>query len=240
MSLEDNFQTHILDQHRIAKEATGYKAPLFKRMVNERGALQAAKDLLNGPNRISEGLTNLVLYGRLDLSLEANVIKHEWRSLFNVEQLETAVRRLNELDCPVDNEVIQYIEKLKSGNKIKSERKSYTTNSIIRDQGLPKIIKELYEYKCQICNTRLEAQNYWYAEAAHIKPLGSPHEGEDALENILCLCPNHHKLFDIGGISIDNDFTVKPLNTKLNIANGHNIDLSSIQYHRNWCAKANK
>lgn len=240
MSIEETFQTHILDQHRIAKEATGYKAPLFKRMVNERGALQTAKDLLNGPNRISDGLTNLVLHSRLDLSLEANVIKPEWRSLFNLEQLETAIKRLNELDYTVDNEVTQYIEKLKSNNRRKPERKSYTTNSIIRDQGIPKKIKELYEYKCQICNTRLEAHNYWYAEAAHIKPLGDPHEGDDMLENILCLCPNHHKLFDIGGIFIENDFTVKPLNTKLNIANGHTIDLSSIQYHRNWCEKANK
>jgi len=123
MSIEETFQTHILDQHRIAKEATGYKAPLFKRMVNERGALQTAKDLLNGPNRISDGLTNLVLHGRLDLSLEANIIKPEWRSLFNLKQLETAISRLNELDYTVDNEVTEYIEELKSNSKRKLKEK---------------------------------------------------------------------------------------------------------------------
>lgn len=37
-----------------------------------------------------------------------------------------------------------------------------------------------------------------YAEAAHIRALGSPHNGPDVIENVLCLCPNHHVLFDNG------------------------------------------
>ncbi len=59
MSLEQEFEIHILEQHQISKEETGYKAPQFLSMVRNRGALQTARDLLVGPNKISEGLTRL-------------------------------------------------------------------------------------------------------------------------------------------------------------------------------------
>jgi len=270
MTLEQQFESHILQQHQIAKDETGYKAPLFKRMVTERGALQTAKDLLVGPNKISEGLTRLVLHNRLDLSLEANVIKPEWRSLFSDEELKSAAKRLKELKYPIDETYEDYIHKkvttevsvlpqLESynnevtnsdsqthptltnqnkggiGDHLLPERKSYETNKIIRDQGLPKQVKEMYEYKCQICEMRLEVGNYWYAEAAHIRALGNPHNGKDALNNILCLCPNHHKLFDIGGFYIEDDLTIPILNKKLYRHKNHSLDFDAIRYHRAWC-----
>ncbi|MCX5892441.1 MAG: HNH endonuclease, partial [Deltaproteobacteria bacterium] len=37
----------------------------------------------------------------------------------------------------------------------------------------------------------------------HIKPLGSPHDGPDVRENILCVCPNHHVMLDYGVIELD-------------------------------------
>ena len=233
MSVEKDFENHILEQHRISKEETGYKAPLFRSMVSERGALQTARDLLVGPNKISEGLTRLVLHNRLDLSLEANVIKPEWRELFTTDELGTAVRRLRELEYPVAPDIESYLSQ-----QSKPKRKSYESNKIIRDQGLPLIIKEMYEYKCQICGVRLESGDYWYAEAAHIRALGEPHNGSDTIENILCLCPNHHKLFDIGGIYIENDLTVPQLGRRLTVNEKHKLDVSAIEYHRQWCKQS--
>ncbi|WP_318474153.1 HNH endonuclease [Photobacterium leiognathi] len=230
MSHEQDFEIYIMEQHRISKEETGYKAPLFRSMVSERGALQTARDLLVGPNKISEGLTRLVLHNRLDLSLEASVIKPEWRGLFTIDELGTAVRRLRELKYPIDSDIEDYLKQ-----EIKPKRKSYETNKIIREQGLPLKVKELYEYKCQMCGIRLEAGDYWYAEAAHIRALGEPHNGLDTIENILCLCPNHHKLFDIGGIYVENDLTVPQLGKRLHKSEEHNLDIASIEYHRQWC-----
>jgi predicted restriction endonuclease len=57
-------------------------------------------------------------------------------------------------------------------------------------------IKRLYDNTCQICRTRLVTASGPYSEGAHIRPLGIPHNGPDTLENILCLCPNCHALFD--------------------------------------------
>ena len=47
-----------------------------------------------------------------------------------------------------------------------------------------------------------------YSEGAHIRGVGSPHNGPDTPENMLCLCPNDHVLFDKGAIYIDDGLTV--------------------------------
>lgn len=233
MTLEQEFDKHIREQHRIAKQATGYKAPAFLQMINERGAVQAAHDLLVGKTKIHEGLTQLVLHNRLDLSLEANVIKPEWRSLFSDAEIQTAISRLRQLNFPVDY-ATENVESQES-HREQPQRRSYETNAIIRDQGLPKKVKEIYEYKCQVCSFRLEAGDYWYAEAAHIRPLGSPHNGADTIDNLLCLCPNHHKLFDLGGFFIEDNYEISGTNATLHVDSIHNLDAEAIRYHRNWC-----
>jgi putative restriction endonuclease len=59
-----------------------------------------------------------------------------------------------------------------------------------------------------MCALRLDTPAGPYAEGAHIRPLGAPHRGPDTLDNLLCLCPNHHLLFDIGAITIADDMTL--------------------------------
>ena len=53
-----------------------------------------------------------------------------------------------------------------------------------------------------MCGTRIESPSGPYAEAAHIKPLGRLEDGPDVAANILCLCPNHHKLLDSAGVVV--------------------------------------
>lgn len=112
------------------------------------------------------------------------------------------------------------------------DRKIVTTTRIARDSQLALGVKELYDYKCQVCNTRLECVGGPYAEAAHIKPLGTGHDGPDIIENLLCLCPNHHKLFDGGGIIISDDFSVVGTDYKLTVKSNHDIRNEYISYHR--------
>jgi putative restriction endonuclease len=42
-----------------------------------------------------------------------------------------------------------------------------------------------------------------------VRGLGRPHNGPDTPDNVLCLCPNHHVLFDAYSIFIDDDFIVR-------------------------------
>jgi predicted restriction endonuclease len=41
-----------------------------------------------------------------------------------------------------------------------------------------------------------------YSEAAHIKPVGQPHNGPDSKSNMIVLCPEHHLQFDKGVLRI--------------------------------------
>lgn len=58
-------------------------------------------------------------------------------------------------------------------------------------------LKILRDFKCQICNTTiLKKDNSCYIEAAHITE--KRQKGPETPDNLLILCPNHHKEFDLG------------------------------------------
>jgi putative restriction endonuclease len=78
---------------------------------------------------------------------------------------------------------------------------------IVRDTAMARELKTQYDYRCQVCGTRLTTPAGSYAEAAHIRPLGRPHNGPDTFDNLLCLCPNHHVLFDHGAFSLTDDLS---------------------------------
>ncbi len=121
---------------------------------------------------------------------------------------------------------------LSSGNKNPS-RSEITYSRIIRDTRVSKEIKELYNYECQICGIVIEINGVRYAEAAHIKPLGKPHNGEDTHGNLICLCPNHHVMFDKGIWGIKNDLNLIGLDGKLQLKKNHKLDNSNLEYHIN-------
>lgn len=112
------------------------------------------------------------------------------------------------------------------------KRVQQSTLRVVRDTEQARRIKKLYDYRCQVCGTRLEGSGGPYAEAAHIKPLGQPHNGPDVPENVLCLCPNHHVLFDYGGFSIADDLTLIGLPGALIMHDEPVLEPDFLQYHR--------
>jgi predicted HNH restriction endonuclease len=84
------------------------------------------------------------------------------------------------------------------------ERTRQETYHILRDTALARQIKESHQYQCQICRQTLRlGDGTPYAEAHHIVPLGTPHNGPDVRSNIICVCPNDHVLLDYGAIKLD-------------------------------------
>ena len=112
--------------------------------------------------------------------------------------------------------------------------KRITTNSarIIRDSKLGRELKKLYSYKCQVCSIEITTNAGPYAEAAHIKPVGKPHNGPDRPENLLCLCPNHHLMLDKGVYMIEDDLSLIGIEGKLIKHPEHEISIEYIRYHR--------
>jgi hypothetical protein len=99
-----------------------------------------------------------------------------------------------------------------------------TTYRILRDTELARHVKALHKNKCQLCgHTIVLPEGSRYSEAHHIRPLGKPHDGPDAMDNIVCVCPNHHAELDYGA---------RPLSAKgLWTAPGHSVNETYIRYH---------
>jgi len=73
--------------------ALGYNPTRFIQMVAEFGGVGAAHALLSGPAS-SDGFTQLWEMGRLDMSVEANVLLPWFEELFATEELANARRKL--------------------------------------------------------------------------------------------------------------------------------------------------
>ena len=128
---------------------------------------------------------------------------------------------------------------LPSGN-MEPKRSEASVNRISREVALARAVKELHNFTCQVCDTRLMISGRGYAEAAHIRPLGRPHAGSDTPGNMLCLCSNCHVLFDNGAILVGSDLTITssyPNRGALRTANGHSISPRSLEYHRSMFSK---
>jgi len=92
---ERGFRSELLDAVSECRKI-GYSPGRFVAMLNTRTSFEVARSLLGGSS-VSEGFTTLWEKRRLDLSVEAIVLKPEWRVHFTKEELEIARHRLAEV-----------------------------------------------------------------------------------------------------------------------------------------------
>lgn len=110
-------------------------------------------------------------------------------------------------------------------------RTKSTVNRIVRDYQRALNVKKWHDYQCQICGLAIKTSAGWYAEAAHIQPLGEPHNGPDDESNMLCLCPNHHVMFDNGVFTISSVLEVIGIEGKFRLHSKHHINKQFFEYH---------
>ena len=92
------------------------------------------------------------------------------------------------------SEIINELRNLSPTDPEQIEIKSKTYK---RDNKTIVQLKIIRDYKCQICGDNIRKRNgSYYIEAAHITP--KRQKGNELPSNILILCPNHHKEFDLG------------------------------------------
>jgi len=114
-----------------------------------------------------------------------------------------------------------------------TKRKEGVIIRIIRNTQIAQDIKKIYDFKCQVCQFQLPTKIGSYAEGAHIKPLGTPHNGHDSSDNLLCLCPNHHVMLDRGSFSIsDNLELIGAVSGNLFVSPKHTLNKDNLKYHR--------
>jgi putative restriction endonuclease len=136
-----------------------------------------------------------------------------------------------------DEEAGPYIPEinLPTGNQTPRSTAGIVTR-VVRSTQVSDAVKRMYDSTCQVCGVRLVVPNRPIAEGAHIRALGRPHNGPDVPDNVICLCPNHHTLFDYGGIWIDDNSDVRAFDgaviTPLTTHGKHSIDPAHLRYHR--------
>ncbi|WP_438749178.1 hypothetical protein [Pararhizobium sp. O133] len=72
--------------------AIGFRPVLFRRQVILKGGVEAARELVFKPG--TTGLERLVDARKIDLSMEAAMIKAEYRTLFTPLEIKEAAKRL--------------------------------------------------------------------------------------------------------------------------------------------------
>jgi len=120
-------------------------------------------------------------------------------------------------------------------------RGAQTRLAIERNAAIAEWVKAMHNDTCQLCGTQLITPSGTTSDAAHIKPLGEPHAGPDIVENVMCLCPNHHRLFDRGAWVVLDGFIARDNvdGTEigpLKVIAEHAMDPQYFAYHREQIA----
>lgn len=157
-----------------------------------------------------------ILYDELLELSNAGILQSDYNKLSNIYEYYTGKKfKLPYLskDEKEQDELVKHFDKSKTKEQILADlKKMKPTDSeeIVvnhktykRDNKTIAQIKILRDFKCQICSTTIKKKDgTFYIEAAHIKP--KQLKGRETLDNILLLCPNHHKEFDFGHLEIKN------------------------------------
>ena len=142
----------------------------------------------------------------IDYIAEKGDSKIKLRKIYN-RYLESLEFQPDNIDEREQKEISDYYKKTKSREEIIKELRSkkeadnekVTINhkAYKRDNKTIALIKILRNYECQICGLSIiKRDGSKYVEAAHIIPKHK--KGNEKPDNIILLCPNHHKEFDIG------------------------------------------
>jgi hypothetical protein len=93
--VERAFDAAMVAIYTTAKRDLGYNATRFLQMITDEGGPAAARKLLHASG-VSDGFTTLWEHRRLDLSVEAHVLRPEFAGLFTDDERRIARQRLKD------------------------------------------------------------------------------------------------------------------------------------------------
>ncbi len=227
----------------ITYTGAGGNEPSTKKQIKDQGWNNTGNGgLLKSMN---EGLPVRVIRGFQHKSDYSPSTGYVYSGLYSVVDAYMAIGKSGFQVCKFklvysgDNSQRKSIEEVELDYSVKERRtKSSTILRVVRDSKIARSVKELYKHECQVCGIVIESKKGRYAEGAHIKPLGKPHNGEDSVSNLLCLCPNHHVMLDKGVFSISKELNlIGGLNGGLKMNASHKLDPDSLHYHREQLLK---
>lgn len=172
------------------------------------------KESVSGLNELNA----MVDYAVLDNELYQLINHHESNDIlrahlldlyfpdFGADSVSHITYQTNVFD-EIENKILHekpsdYRAEIKKLLEEKNEEEIFIRGSIFKRE-VPKI----YDYTCSITSHRIETiSNITMIDACHIRPFSESFD--DTISNGIALCPNLHRAFDRGLISIDSDYKV--------------------------------
>lgn len=99
--IEKRFEQDMLNIYTTAKKECGYNATRFLQMIGAKGGLGASRQLICKDDG-TDGFTTLWMHHRLDLSVEAHVLKPEYTELFTDDERKMCRDRLEQFGYEVE------------------------------------------------------------------------------------------------------------------------------------------
>ncbi len=188
---------------------------------DERFAEQVISDEIQALKKSGRRIEEYATLKRIYAFITGEEYRDEEHTDDLIEQEEILVETRREHDREKEIQFInRYLTAMKPGD---SETVFVSGNRYKRNNALIAKIKYLRGERCQICGLAiLKKDGTPYTEAAHIKAKSD--SGTETPDNLMILCPNHHKEFDLGYTEIIN-LTENNFRFKLN-GQIHQIDLS--------------
>lgn len=101
MSLRKQFEKDMMQIYLRAKKECKYNASRYFQMLSEKGGIETARALIYKVGG-TDGFEKLWELGRLDLTVEALVLKGEYEELFTDEERDMCKKRLEEFGYTFD------------------------------------------------------------------------------------------------------------------------------------------
>jgi hypothetical protein len=200
MDLEAQLHEEMIAIYRHVGQEIGYWARRYLQRVRRVGGLQAAKDWLKPKSSPTSGLQRLAEKGRLDLSVEALVLREPWSTLFTHEELQVARQRINLVaSCQLAEEVLDKPHLLEGATC------QVTINSYERNPEARRRCIEHHGQSCCICDFNF-GKRYGeiaegYIHVHHLKALSDIREEYevDPIADLRPVCANCHAVIHMGG-----------------------------------------
>lgn len=158
-----------------------------------------------GSERLKKSLSALKMHidyikGKGDPKIKLRKVYQSYLDYLSVEDEDSIINEIeqSEITDQLKNKTKDdLIGELESSENESSEKVTVNHKSYKRNNKIIALIKIIRNFKCQICGEFiLKKDGSKYIEAAHIIPKHK--QGNESPENIILLCPNHHKEFDLG------------------------------------------
>ncbi len=180
-------------------EANRYKKISSERLVGQNGFIY--KDTTFAEQILNDEIIELLRTGLLESEYKklVSIYNHYAKSAFAIPFLDENLKEQLELESlfTKSKSKPEIIEDLKNLKESDNEEIIVNHKTYKRDNKTIAQLKILRDFKCQLCNEFiLKKDGSRYIEAAHIIPKHK--KGRETPDNILILCPNHHKEFDFG------------------------------------------